>query len=124
MECSYSYIDSHYWLEKRFREKSELIENITDNPMHQLSFRSSMDIWDNLEFDLWLKYLSDLRRMGIPSYVGLDLRLGWHIMPGLELSVVGKNLLDSYHPEFKDYFLNLLETEVPRSFYGKLIWHF
>ena len=124
MECSYSYIDSHFWIDKKYREQSNLIETNTDNPMHQLSFRVSMDICNNLEFDLWLKYLSNLRRMGIPSYLGLDLRLGWHIMPGLELSLVGKDLLDSYHPEFKDYFLHLVETEVPRSFYGRLTWHF
>ncbi len=124
LECSYSYLDSHFWIKEGHREHSRLATTFLDSPNHQVTFRSNMNIFQNLELDVWLKYLSNLQQLDIPSYVGLDVRIGWRIAPGLELSVTGKDLLDPYHPEFKDSFLYLIDTEVPRSFYGKITWHF
>jgi hypothetical protein len=36
----------------------------------------------------------------VPSYSSLDLRLGWGLRPGWELSVIGQDLLQGSHPEF------------------------
>lgn len=55
------------------------------------------------------------------AYVTLDSRLAWKVNKVVELSLVGKNLLDKQYLEFTslrgtDY----LHTEVPRSGYLQL----
>jgi len=52
------------------------------------------------------------------------LRLGWDIRPGIELSLIGQNLLDSRHTEFLPDFISTQPTEVERSIYGRVIWSF
>jgi iron complex outermembrane recepter protein len=57
----------------------------------------------------------------VPSYVSLDLRLGWRPVPNWELAIVGQNLLDKRHPEFG---APATRQEIPRSVYGKVTWSF
>ncbi len=101
---------------------SELAEG--DNPHHQASLRSSMDLRGNLELDLWTHYVDNLPSQGVGSYVALDIRLGWKPRKDLELSIVGQNLLDSQHPEFFPEILDTTPTEVERGVYGKITWKF
>ncbi|MBH0203918.1 MAG: TonB-dependent receptor [Nitrospira sp.] len=60
----------------------------------------------------------------VPSYLTLDLRLGWRPTKQLELSLVGQNLLDSHRPEFREPILTSAPTEIQRSIYGKVTWRF
>ena len=60
----------------------------------------------------------------MPSYVALDLRLAWHPWERLELAVVGQNLLDNQHPEFKASFVTTNPTEIERAVYAKVTWRF
>lgn len=95
-------------------------------PVHTLSLRSSADLRDDLEFDLWLRYAGSVNPTGtpIPAYVTLDARIGWQATPNLELSVVGRNLLDSQHPEFASDFYMPYQSEVERSVYVKAALRF
>jgi hypothetical protein len=43
---------------------------------------------------------------------------------GIELSLGLQNLLDNRHPEFNGTAQAVVSSEVKRSIYGKLIWHF
>jgi len=93
------------------------------SPNHQASLRAGIDLSAHLEFDLWLRYVDQLRRDAIPSYLELDTRLGWKPRPALELALVGQNLLDSQHPEFpRETLFNVLSTEVQRGVYVKMTW--
>jgi len=94
------------------------------SPEHQVSFRSSADLPYNMKWDILIRYVDDILDGGVGSYTELDTRLGWNIMKNLEISVVGKNLLESQHPEFKDMFLRGIQAEVERSVYGKITWQF
>jgi iron complex outermembrane recepter protein len=60
----------------------------------------------------------------IPSYLTLDLRLAWSPRKDLEIAIVGRDLLDNRHPEFAPTFVGTQRTEVERSFYGTVVWHF
>jgi len=97
------------------------------SPHYQWVLRSSMDLSRNLEFDMDLRYVSNLANY-TSSYTEADARLGWSLMKNVELSIVGRNLLDSQHPEF--VFLGYLpnssggEMEVERSLYGKITCRF
>lgn len=95
------------------------------SPRHQASLRTSVDLGEDVELDLWLRYVDRLRRGDIPAYLQLDTRLAWAPLEGLELSVVGQNLLDGHHPEFfKETVFNVLPTEVQRGVYAKADWRF
>ncbi len=49
--------------------------------------------------------------------------IGWYFRKNMELSLVGRNLLEENHLEYiAEYYT--LATEVPRSFYMKLQWGF
>ena len=90
------------------------------DPAHQVSLRSSFDIADDLDFDLWGRYVSDLLERGVDGYFTFDARLGWRPTEGVELALVGQNLFDSRHLEFTPELINTTPTEVPRSVYGKI----
>ncbi len=96
-----------------------------ESPHNQLSLRSSFDLPKDFEIDLWLRYTDNLPSLDIDSYVTLDARLAWKPIRNLEVSVVGQNLLDDQHPEFKqEAFISSSPTEVERSVYGKFTWRF
>ncbi len=124
IEASYSYLNTNYWVDAKSRAYTGVVAKDMEAPEHQFSVRSNMNINRELELDIWLRYVSSLGRLDIPAYTGLDVRLGWCPLENLEFSVVGKDLLDPYHPEFRDRFLQLISTEIPRSVYGKVTWKF
>jgi iron complex outermembrane recepter protein len=94
------------------------------SPHHQFSLRSSFDITKTLEFDAWFRYAGRIRSLDVPSYLTMDLRLGWKPIPALELSAVGQNLFHRRHQEFGSADLQSGGTEIPRSFYVKGTWRF
>jgi len=96
-----------------------------DNPQHQFSLRSELDLPYDLEFDTALYYVDNLSNQGVSSYVRADARLGWKPLKNLELALVGQNLLDGSHSEFGGiYVLPYQPSQVERSFYGKLTWRY
>jgi iron complex outermembrane receptor protein len=91
----------------------------TSDPSHYWMLRSSHDLADGQELDLTLRYVGALERPAVPSYTALDLRYGWRIRKNLELSLIGRNLLDPQHAE--------AGAAPGRSSYGraallKLVW--
>jgi iron complex outermembrane receptor protein len=97
--------------------------NEGNDPHHQLLLQSMINFWRHFEFDSVLRYVDNLNQRGpvVPSYVTLDLRLGWNAMRGLEFAIVGQNLLDKRHAEFG---APAMRQEIPRSVYGKVTWKF
>ena len=94
-------------------------------PKHQAYLWLSGDIRCDVQFDLMLRYVDAISFEGvpIPSYLEMDARLGWQATDQLELSLVGRNLLDNHHPEFiGDPFTGDIGTEVERSAYGVATW--
>jgi iron complex outermembrane receptor protein len=72
----------------------------TSDPSHYWMLRSSHDLADGQELDLTLRYVGALQKPAVPAYTALDLRYGWHLRKGLELSLIGRNLFDPHHAEF------------------------
>src|SRR5262249_37715801 len=71
-----------------------------NDPKHQFFLRGSADVARNIEVDSTLRFVSQLPSPVVPSYTELDGRLGWNPTPYIELSIIGRNLLDKQHPEF------------------------
>ena len=103
------------------------------DPRHQAWLRSSFDVAATVDLDLWLRYVSGLylesnllpqTRGGVPGYLTLDARLAWRPLAGLELALVGQNLLEGQHQEFSQEAFGPIAVSVPRSFYLQANWRF
>lgn len=102
--------------------------NETADPRNQVALRSSWDLPRRVELDAGLRWVDTLfvNNNGtvatVPSYFELDVRIAWRPVEGLELSVVGQNLLHDQHPEYGVPGPN--REEIERSVYAKVAWHF
>jgi iron complex outermembrane recepter protein len=101
-------------------------------PEHLVSLLSTVTLREDLDLDLWLRYVDDatMTYIGSPDlyyrvddYFTFDMRLAWRPIPSLELSLVGQNLLDSSHLEAVQA-VYTPPTEVQRSVYGKITYRF
>lgn len=83
-------------------------------PRHQVRLQSRLDA-GGLELDQTYRFVSRLAHWDVPAYHALDLRVGWSPLPGLNLSIVGQNVLDAHHQEF-----TAVPVEIRRSAYVRL----
>ena len=122
---------SYSWLDMKLRLDSKSADTVSKSsedasPSSKATIWSAFDFGHNLQFDAALRYVGEIEVNGvdIDSYVEADLRLGWEASPGLELSIIGQNLLDNHHAEFLPDFISTQPTEVERSIYGRVTWNF
>ncbi|HEY3930566.1 MAG TPA: TonB-dependent receptor [Candidatus Koribacter sp.] len=108
---------------------------IGSSPEHQVYAESQYDLTKSLQFDFDYRYVSDLPgqmpystvpNYYVRAYSTADARFGWQLNPNLDLSFVGRNLLQPHHPEFgsdpaADSF-NVALVGIKRSAYVKLTW--
>ncbi len=125
LNASYSWLDMRLHLDNNSNDTTSRSSEDA-SPSSKAAIWSALDFGNNLQFDAALRYVGDIEVNGIDidSYVEADLRLGWEASPGLELSIIGQNLLDNHHPEFLPDFINTRPTEVERSIYGRITWSF
>lgn len=90
------------------------------SPRHQFFFRSAVTLPHDLEFDISTRYVSELPGLHIPDYGTVDMRLGWRPTDHIELSLVGKNLLDSRHQEAAAGLVYGSSAAIERSVFLKL----
>jgi iron complex outermembrane receptor protein len=98
-----------------------LYQHAGDDPKRQFFLRSSMDLSSRWEFDISLRAIDDLPDPEVPSYVGLDARVGWHVADRFDLALAAFNLLDNHHPETGTV---LEREELERSAYLRADWKF
>ena len=102
---------------------------IKATPAHQATLRSMLALGRDVDLDLWARYVGANRyplsvgTVIIPDYVTLDVRLAWRPIAGVELSIVGRNLLEQRHLEtISDQ--SVVKHEIERTVYGKVAWAF
>lgn len=126
LNLGYTYLEQKISL----RSEQDITQN-SDPPAHQLSLRSKIDLREDLELDLWLRYVDDakllytsaLALVDVDSYISCDLRLAWRPVPDLELVLAGQNLFQKSHLEYvQENFTR--PTEIQRGVYGKVTWKF
>ena len=95
----------------------------TQSPNHQFVVRSQFDLPRDVQFDMNLRYISELRSLRVPDYTTFDMRLGWRPTKNLELSLVGQNLLEDKHREYlsQDY-ISTVPRQLERGVYSKATW--
>ncbi len=97
-----------------------------ESPEHQFSLMAFINLPYKMDLNMWTRYVDQLstNRMYIDAYFTLDVCLTCHLFPGVEVSIVGQNLLDEHHPEFSTLSIPFVSTEVQRGIYGSVKWEF
>jgi len=89
------------------------------NPRHYWNLRLSGDLSARTEFDLMFRSVGRLRQPAVPAYEAVDMRVGWKVLPHLEISLTGRNLLDAAHSEYGNA---NTRSEFDRGVFVKLLW--
>ena len=71
-----------------------------DDPHHQASLRSSMNLPYDLNFDADFRYVGALPNPAVPEYVELNSRLAWKVSDTLSVALAGYNLMHGHHLEY------------------------
>jgi iron complex outermembrane receptor protein len=70
------------------------------SPRHRVVLRPLLTLPNGWEIDQTYRYIAALPARAVRAYHALDVRVGWRARSGIELSVVGQNLLQGHHVEF------------------------
>jgi len=117
---SYSYLHLGLSREAGSLDASTIRSTDGSSPHHMVTFQSSLDLPQNLEFDQTLRYVSALPALLVPAYTTADVQFSWHSTRDLDFAVVGQNLFQPHHAEFAGPG-GLIGIE--RSGYVKMTWH-
>ncbi len=123
---------SYSYLQIQLHGEDETLDTTTEpntegsSPHHQFGVGSSINLPGPFELDVWWRYVDSLPALNIPGYMEADVRFGWRPTKNIEISIVGQNLLDHRHPEFRTSGSGAggRVPEVERSVYGKVTWQF
>jgi len=127
LQGSYNLLKEHLRV-KPGRKDLNSARNETADPEQQFSLRSSLNLPHGWELDADLRWVDSLlinngtAAATVPSYTELNLRLGWSPTPGIELSLVGQNVLHDQHAEYGAP--GPAREQIKRNIYGRFTWHF
>lgn len=111
-------------------DPEEHIENMRaedmegEAPRHQWTLQTFVDLPFNLELDGTLRYVDGLPAIPVDAYLTADVRAGWSPSPNWEWSIMGRNLLQKNHMEFKESHIPFYATAVQRQILGRLLVRF
>jgi iron complex outermembrane receptor protein len=88
------------------------------DPAYTAQLRSSYAFDSARELELAVRRAGATARPEVAAYTAVDLRFGWRVAKGVELSVVGANLNGSHG----EYGVEGFRTEVGRTLGVKLVW--
>ncbi|MBM0105498.1 TonB-dependent receptor [Steroidobacter sp. S1-65] len=87
----------------------------------QASVRSYIDLGQDWEIGLGLRYVDELPALNVDSFMDAELRVAKQLSQGVKLALVGKNLWQSRHAEFRSGSFPL-DSYIERSVYLALTW--
>jgi iron complex outermembrane recepter protein len=121
LSAGYNYLKQDLRLAPDSRDIAFGVAAAGNDPRYQLSLRSSMNLTPTLTFDAALRKVASLPQPSVPGYTQLDMRLGWQVRKGLEISLSGFDLLGHRHPEFGP---PVTRSTFGRRLYLKTLWTF
>ncbi|MFC4307463.1 TonB-dependent receptor plug domain-containing protein [Steroidobacter flavus] len=99
-----------------------LAKNITGSSAQlQASLRSYLDLGKDWQIGVGLRYVDELPALNVSSYVSAEVRVAKALAGGLELALVGQNLWDDRHAEFRTASFPI-DPYIERSVYLALTW--
>lgn len=106
------------------QDTTTLADTEGSSPRHQAQLRSHLNLPRRFVWDASAYFVERLPAQQVPSYTRLDTQLSRQLGEGLELSLVGQNLVQDHHLESNDQLTSLDPTQVKRSAYAKIAWRF
>lgn len=101
----------------------------SSDPGYQFLVRSGFNLGDHVLLWLGLRSIGSVPAFDngldagrIPAYTEVDATLRWEVRPGLDWSIIGRNLLHDSHPEIGEGAAN--RHEVQRSVHTMIQWRF
>lgn len=92
--------------------------NAGKDPSHTFQLRSTYNLARGKDLEVAVRRVAALDQEPVPAYTAVDLRFGWQVNPGLEVSVTAQNL-NGDHAEYGPI---ATRAEIPRSVAVKLAW--
>ena len=122
--ATYSYLEFALEPEAGVTDLSAIESSEDATPHNQVDVRIFNDLPGGFAFDVIARYVDNLGAgpdqgaETIGKYFNVDLRAGWFGPHGIELSLVGQNLVEESHREF------LFGSTIERAVYGKVAWRY
>ncbi len=109
---------------ERLQSNPNALEASPPSPESILSLSSYYNISDKLGLNLWLRSNSATPPVAHShSTTTLDAQLLWRVNPEMQISLVGKNLLDDSHHEFDDEVFTA-NSVIPRMLLARMKYRF
>ena len=96
-----------------------LVQEKDRAPKNQFNIRSNTKITNDIEWVNTVYYVDKLPLYNIDNYLRLDTGINWKVDKGIDVSLVGQNLLDNAHPEFGDN-----ANQIQRNIYAKITFRY
>jgi len=90
-------------------------------PRNMVSCHSKMDLTDNLQFDMAIKYVEALSEYDIPTYIKTDCRLNYKLTDNIQCQFIGQNIQDPAHPEVVP---DISSLELKRLLFVKVVFQY
>lgn len=120
----YSFLKMHLHTDPTSMDTTSAADTEGSSPSHQAQLRSHLELPGGIGWDTNVYFVGPLPAQFVPSYTRLDSQLTWRFLEGVELSIVGQNLLSDHHVELNDYLSVVNPSQVKRSAYVKMTWKF
>ncbi|MCK5890029.1 MAG: TonB-dependent receptor, partial [Methylococcales bacterium] len=124
-------MDAHYRLLKTSYTKNHLGGVYSVSPQQQVLLRNSASLGHGINIDIITRYTDEnfpfttnsLNKTSVNDYFAMDVRLAWQATNGIELSLIGQNLLATQQLEYTSELFSA-DAFVERGVYGKIVWEF
>jgi iron complex outermembrane receptor protein len=120
VRTTYAYLHSEFSLDPGSRDPFGGANEAND-PSHQLSLWSFVDLPLGFQLDALARLVGRRPSPPVDRYAELDLRGGWTVRPGWDLSIIGQNLLHARHAEL---FGGGLRYVARRGIHVRSTWRF
>lgn len=100
LSAGFTYLNVERELKRGSRDQNTVNIEEGASPERMWLLRSSINLPYQMELDTTLRHVSALDTGDVPSYLAVDIRLGWRPDNKTEVSVTGINLFGGSHAEF------------------------
>jgi len=121
LHASYSYLYEDFSTDPGSRDTTGGRFEAID-PSHLFKIRSYLDLPHGFELDGFLRAISSRPAPRLAGWTELDVRLGWRLRPGWELSLIGENLLKDRQGEL--FYPGSPRYEFERALHLRSLWRF
>lgn len=92
-----------------------------NDPRNIFKLRSYVTATNRIEIDAFYRYVGELPQPAVDAYHELDARVGYRVLPGWDLSLIGTSLLHDQHLEFRG---GTAPETYERSVTVRSVWRF